>query len=227
MIEQRRRLVDQIESEFRLTADELGVSGLEPRVADALRQVRRHRFVPGPQRCLAYIDHPLPIGHGQTISQPYIVAIMSQLLQVGPGDRVFELGTGSGYQAAVLAALGAEVYSVEILPELAEQAATTLAELGISGVQVRQGDGWSGWPEAAPFQGILVTAAAPRLPAPLVAQLAPGGRLLIPLGRSDSIQQLALFTKDAAGRLSRRNLLPVRFVPVTGAMADRSGESRP
>mgnify|MGYP001809658988 CR=1 FL=1 len=219
-MDQRRRLVDQIETEILVTAAELGVTGLAPRVAEVMRQIGRHRFVPGPQRCLAYINHPLPIGHGQTISQPYMVAVMSQLLQVGPGDRVFELGTGSGYQAAVLAALGAEVYSVEILPELAEQAAATLTELGIGGIQVRQGDGWSGWPEVAPFQGILLTAAAPRLPAPLVAQLAPGGRLLIPLGSASSIQQLVLFTKDAAGRLSQRNLLPVRFVPVTGAMAD-------
>jgi protein-L-isoaspartate(D-aspartate) O-methyltransferase len=212
------RLLEQIESEVRMTAGELGVRKLDPRVAEALRQVPRECFVPRLERSLAYLNHPLPIGHGQTISQPYIVAIMSQLLEVGPGGRVFELGTGSGYQAAVLAAMGIDVYSVEIVPELAKQAAETLSELGIAGVQVRVGDGWFGWPEAAPFDGILVTAAAPHLPEQLISQLKPSGRLVIPIGHIESIQQLALFVKEKDGGLRRRDLLPVRFVPVTGSM---------
>ncbi len=218
MSEARNQLVEQIRGQVRMTASELGVTGLDPRVEEAMRKVPRHQFVPEKQRDLAYINHPLPIGSGQTISQPYIVAIMSQLLDVGPGDRVFELGTGSGYQAAVLAAMGVQVYTVEIVPELAEQAAQTLAALGYEGVQVRAGDGWLGWPQAAPFDGIIVTAAAPRIPQQLVDQLKPGGRFVIPIGGPHGVQQLELLTKDATGRLSRRNLLPVRFVPVTGPM---------
>jgi protein-L-isoaspartate(D-aspartate) O-methyltransferase len=218
MIEARHRLMDQIEADIRLTAVDLGVSRLDPRVAEALRRVPRERFVPVSERELAYLNRPLPIGHGQTISQPSIVAIMSQLLEVGPSHRVFELGTGSGYQAAVLAAMGVRVYSVEIVPELAQRAATTLAALGEDKVQVRTGDGWLGWPEAAPFDGILVTAATPRVPPQLIEQLAPGGRMLIPLGEARWAQNLTLFVKDASGGLRQRLLLPVRFVPVTGNM---------
>jgi protein-L-isoaspartate(D-aspartate) O-methyltransferase len=219
MTEACDRLLKQIADEVQMTARELGVSGLDQRVTDALVQVPRERFVPEQERQLAYLNRPLPIGGGQTISQPYIVAIMSQLLEVGPGDRVFELGTGSGYQAAILAAMGVEVYSVEIVPELAARAAATLAALGAEKVQVRAGDGWLGWPEAAPFDGIIVTAAAPHLPRHLIEQLKPGGRLLIPMGGVHAIQQLALCEKDADGQLHRRNLLAVRFVPVTGSMA--------
>lgn len=218
MTDARNRLVEQIEADIRLTASDLGISGLDTRVAEALRQVPRERFVPAAERELAYFNRPLPIGHGQTISQPSIVAIMSQLLEVGPGHRVFELGTGSGYQAAILAAMGVTVYSVEIVPELAQRAAATLAALGEDKVQVRAGDGWLGWPEAAPFDGILVTAAAPRVPRQLVEQLAPGGRMLIPLGEARWAQNLTLFVKDTSGGLRQRLLLPVRFVPVTGKM---------
>lgn len=218
MIDEPHRLLAQIIDEVRMTAPELGVSELEPQLAAALLQVPRERFVPATARRLAYLDHPLPIGSGQTISQPYLVAIMTQLLAVGPGDRVFELGTGSGYQAAVLAALGVAVYSVEIVPELAARAAATLAALGIDRVQVRTGDGWLGWPEAAPFDGIVVTAAAPRLPRQLIEQLKPGGRLLLPLGDEASVQQLIRCEKNAEGQLSCRNLIAVRFVPVTGSM---------
>lgn len=218
MTEERRHLVAQIQAEVRATAGELGFARLSPDVEAALLEVERHRFIPQDRRDLAYINSPLPIGSGQTISQPYIVAIMSQLLDVGAGDKVFELGTGSGYQAAVLAAMGVEVYTVEIVPQLAERAAKTLATLGYARVHVRSGDGWQGWPEAAPFDGIIVTAAAPRIPQPLVDQLATGGRLVIPMGEPDRVQQLALFTKTDEGSLVRENLLPVRFVPVTGAM---------
>ncbi|MCK7582967.1 MAG: protein-L-isoaspartate(D-aspartate) O-methyltransferase [Chromatiales bacterium] len=218
MAEQRHRLVELIQAEVRATAGELGFDRLDPRVEQALRVVPRERFVPESERALAYINSPLPIGEGQTISQPYIVAIMSQLLDVGPGDRVYELGTGSGYQAAVLAAMGVEVYTVEIVPELAERAASTLESLGYDRVRVRAGDGWLGWPEAAPFDAIIVTAAAPHIPRRLVDQLAPDGRLVIPMGAPDRVQWLAVFTRDESGEPVRRDLLPVRFVPVTGAM---------
>ncbi|MGQ9658555.1 MAG: protein-L-isoaspartate(D-aspartate) O-methyltransferase [Thermochromatium sp.] len=218
MTQQRHRLVEKIQAGVRDTARELGFDRLDPRVEQALRTVPRERFVPESERAQAYLDSPLPIGAGQTISQPYIVAIMSQLLNVGPGDRVYELGTGSGYQAAVLAAMGVEVYTVEIIPELAERAAKTLAALGYDRVQVRTGDGWLGWPEAAPFDGIIVTAAAPHIPRRLVDQLAPDGRLVIPMGAPHQVQWLAVFTRDERGELVRRDLLPVRFVPVTGPM---------
>jgi protein-L-isoaspartate(D-aspartate) O-methyltransferase len=218
MAERRHQLVEQIQAEVRATAGELGFDRLDPRVEQALRAVPRERFVPESERVLAYIDSPLPIGEGQTISQPYIVAIMSQLLDVAPGDRVYELGTGSGYQAAVLAAMDVEVYTVEIVPELAERAARTLESLGYDRVRVRAGDGWLGWPEAAPFDAIIVTAAAPHIPRRLVEQLAPDGRLVIPMGAPDRVQWLAVFTRDEGGELVRRDLLPVRFVPVTGAM---------
>lgn len=220
MTAERHRLVDKIEAEVRMTARELGFDRLAPPVAEAMREVPRHAFVPNAQRALAYANHPLPIGNGQTISQPYIVAIMSQLLDVGPGDRVFELGTGSGYQAAVLAAMGVEVYSVEIVPQLAERALENLKAAGYPQVQVRAGDGWLGWPEAAPFDGIILTAAAPVIPDHLVAQLKPGGRLVMPIGGVNDIQQLALFDKREDGSLQRRDLLAVRFVPVTGPLSD-------
>jgi protein-L-isoaspartate(D-aspartate) O-methyltransferase len=216
MNSRREALIAEVEADVRLTASELGFSRLDPAVIEALRSVPRHAFVPEWQQDLAYGNHPLPIGAGQTISQPYIVAIMSQLLRVGPGDRVFELGTGSGYQAAILAAMGVEVYTVEIVPELADRAHKTLEELGYDRVQVRAGDGWLGWPEAAPFDGIIVTAAAPRIPEPLVKQLKTGGRLVIPVGQPDGLQQLVVYEKEPSGELVGRHHLPVRFVPVTG-----------
>jgi protein-L-isoaspartate(D-aspartate) O-methyltransferase len=178
--------------------------------------VPRHEFVPAALRGEAYANHPLPIGAGQTISQPYIVAIMTHLLRVGPGDKVYELGTGSGYQAAVLGEMGVEVYSVEIVPELAERARETLRRLGFANVKVRAGDGYLGWPEAAPFDGIIVTAAADHVPKPLIDQLAPEGRLVMPVGVSGWIQQLVVMEKTPAGTLKRKEVLPVRFVPVTG-----------
>ena len=212
----REALIAEVEADVRVTAGSLGFSRLSPEVLAALRAVPRHAFVPEQQRDLAYGNHPLPIGGGQTISQPYIVAVMSQMLGVGAGDRVFELGTGSGYQAAVLAAMGVEVYTVEIVPELAEQAAEILTGLGYDKVHVRAGDGWLGWPEAAPFDGVIVTAAAPRIPEPLVTQLKTGGRLVIPVGEPWDVQQLVVYEKAASGELVGHSRLPVRFVPVTG-----------
>ncbi|MEY6433165.1 protein-L-isoaspartate(D-aspartate) O-methyltransferase [Thioalkalicoccus limnaeus] len=213
---EREALVHAIELQVQETRHALGTDRLDPAVIAALRAVPRHAFVPPSLRHQAYQDRPLPIGGGQTISQPYIVAIMSHLLGVGPGDRVYELGTGSGYQAAVLAEMGAEVYSVEIVPELADRAAKTLAELGYQNVRVRAGDGYLGWPEAAPFAGIIVTAAAGHVPQPLLDQLAPGGRLVMPVGDPGRVQQLVVIEKDLDGAIVQRSILPVLFVPVTG-----------
>jgi protein-L-isoaspartate(D-aspartate) O-methyltransferase len=185
-----------------------------PAVLDAVRRVPRHRFVPESQQESAYQDRPLPIGHGQTISQPYIVALMTELADVNAGDTVLEVGTGSGYQAAVLAQLGVKVYSIEIIEPLAEQARTALAATGYGDrVEVRTGDGYAGWPEHAPFDAILVTAAPPIIPEPLKQQLRVGGRLVIPTGQS--IQSLLRITRSETG-FEEEKLLPVRFVPMTG-----------
>jgi protein-L-isoaspartate(D-aspartate) O-methyltransferase len=183
-------------------------------VLAALRRVPRHEFVPADVRTQAYADHPLPIGERQTISQPYIVGFMTELLQVKPGQRVLEIGTGSGYQAAVLAELNADVYTIEIVEKLAATARAVLQRLGYEKVRVRAGDGYQGWPDAAPFDRIIVTAAPPQVPQPLIDQLKPGGRLVVPEGVQD--QDLVLYTKTADGKLRREQVLPVRFVPMTG-----------
>ena len=192
------------------------------RLLDALRAVPRHLFVPEEGRSRAYDDRPLPIGHGQTISQPYIVALMTELAQVEPGDRVLEIGTGSGYQAAVLAALGCKVFTIEIVKPLAERAAASLTALGYTSITVRAGDGYVGWPEEAPFDAILVTAAPPRIPAPLLEQLGEGGHLVVPIG--EDLQHLTVVRRTRDG-LERRIVLPVRFVPMTGAV--RRSEEKP
>lgn len=191
----------------------------DPEVLEAMRSVPRHKFVPASYIDQAYEDHPLPIGYGQTISQPYIVALMTQLLDLQPGEKVLEIGTGSGYQAAVLAELeGVEVYTIEIVPELAELAATRLKELGYDNVHVRQGDGYYGWPEEAPFDAIIVTAAPDHLPAPLAEQLAEGGRLVIPIGPPGWYQTLWQFVRLPGEReLTAYNMGGVSFVPFTGA----------
>jgi protein-L-isoaspartate(D-aspartate) O-methyltransferase len=191
-------------------------AAISPAVIAAMDRVERHEFVPEALRALAYEDRPLPIGYGQTISQPYIVALMTDLLELMPGDRVLEIGTGSGYQAAVLAELGLEVYSIEIVPELGDEAAARLDRLGYDKVATRVGDGYDGWPERAPFDGLVVTAAAGHVPPPLIEQLKPGGRMVIPVGEPFRVQHLVLITKAADGTLRSRQLLPVRFVPLTG-----------
>lgn len=180
----------------------------------AMRAVPRHAFVPTEHRARAYEDHPLPIGYGQTISQPYVVAYMTELIKPRPGMRILEVGTGSGYQAAILAAIGCEVYTVEIVEALAAGAERRLAQLGFGNVTVRHADGHFGWAEAAPFDAILVTAAAGYIPPLLIEQLKPGGRLVIPVGSVYGVQNLILVEKDEAGELRTRNLLPVRFVPL-------------
>ncbi len=190
----------------------------DPRVLEAMRRVPRHRFVPASQRAAAYEDHPLPIGHDQTISQPYIVGLMTQLLEVEPGQRVLEIGTGSGYQAAVLAELGVDVYSIEIVAPLGERARALLTELGYERVHVRIGDGYAGWPEQAPFDAVLLTAAPPEIPQPLLEQLRVGGRLVAPVG--EGLQDLVVVTRTDTG-YSRRTVAAVAFVPMTGRAQER------
>lgn len=185
-------------------------------VLEAMREVPRHLFVPADQLGAAYADAPLPIGYGQTISQPYVVALMTELLDLKPGDKVLEIGTGSGYQAAVLSELTPCVYTIEIIPELARQAAERLQKLGYRTIEPRQGDGYHGWKEHAPFDAIIVTAAAGHVPPPLIEQLKPGGRIVIPIGGVYETQNLVVVTKDLDGRLRTRSVLPVTFVPMTG-----------
>jgi len=211
---ERSRLVEEVEATYAETASHTGLRAMSPAVRDALGKVERHRFVPESERDLAYRNHPLPIGAGQTISQPYIVALSTDLLEPKPGDAVLEVGTGSGYQAAMLAEIVRQVYSIELIPELGRSAAARLAALGYRNVEVRIGDGYAGWPEKAPFDGIVVTAAAPSVPEALVAQLAPGGRMVIPVGERDGVQELLVLRKREDGSVERRSVLPVRFVPL-------------
>ena len=186
----------------------------DPRVLDAMRAVPRERFVPAEQASRAYSDTPLPIGAGQTISQPYIVAYMTEVLQVAPEHRVLEIGTGSGYQAAVLGEIAREVYTIEIVPELARRAAGTLRELGYDNVHVREGDGYQGWPEQAPFDRIMVTAAPEEIPQPLIDQLAVGGRLITPVGAQHETQWITVVDRTEQG-IAERRTIPVQFVPFT------------
>ena len=212
----RQRLVEDIEQDVRDTSLYLDKQALDPRVMAAIATVPRHEFVPAAQRPHAYANRPLPIGYGQTISQPYIVALMSDLIKPRADDRVLEIGTGSGYQAAVLAELTGEVYSIEIIEALGKQAAAQLSSLDYDNITLRIGDGYYGWEEHAPFDAIVVTAAASHVPPPLVAQLKPGGRMVIPVGSRFLTQQLVLIEKQANGQLITRQILPVKFVPLTG-----------
>jgi len=205
----------------RMVDEQIAARGVaDPRVLAAMRAVPRHELVPAERRDDAYGDHPLPIGYEQTISQPYIVAVMTEAAQVEPGERVLEVGTGSGYQAAVLAELGADVYSIEIVEPLARRTAADLARLGYGRIHLRTGDGYRGWPEAAPFDAVIVTAAPPEVPAPLLEQLAVGGRLVVPVGDDGAVQELRVLTRTAAGTTTE-TLFPVQFVPMTGEAQER------
>ncbi|MBT8148075.1 MAG: protein-L-isoaspartate(D-aspartate) O-methyltransferase [Gammaproteobacteria bacterium] len=209
-----RQILDEIGADARFTAMYTGREQFSARVMQALGEVERDKFVPEGLRDKAYENRPLPIGHQQTISQPYIVALMTDLLDTEPDHKVLEIGTGSGYQAAVLSKLVKEVYSVERVTELAESARQRLAELGYDNVHVRCDDGNKGWSEAAPFDAIIVTAAATEMPESLVEQLAPGGRMIIPIGQRWGHQELKLVTKDKQGKLLTRDVLGVAFVPL-------------
>jgi protein-L-isoaspartate(D-aspartate) O-methyltransferase len=206
----RGEMADAIVLHTELVAEQLGKRQLNPQVLDVMRQVPRHEFVPAELRLLAYIDSPLPIGFGKTISQPFIVALMTDLLEIGKDDRVLEIGSGLGYHSAVLAQLAGSVFTVEIIEELAGQAETRLKRLGYDNIQTRRGDGSLGWPEHAPFDKILVAAAPELVPPALLNQLKPGGRMVIPAGIEDA-QQLMLVEKNDAGRLNMTEILAVRF----------------
>jgi protein-L-isoaspartate(D-aspartate) O-methyltransferase len=211
----RARMVETIEAHARSATDALGRDYIDPKVLAVINQVPRHEFVSGWYENQAYEDRPLPIGQGQTISQPFIVALMTDLLGVGPDAVVLEVGTGSGYQAAVLAHLVRDVHTIEIIPELAEAAGERLARLGYDNIRIYTGDGYYGVPDPAPYDGIVVTAAAHQVPPPLIQQLKPGGIMVIPVGGGFALQHLMLVEKDADGRVRTRQTLPVRFVPLT------------
>jgi protein-L-isoaspartate(D-aspartate) O-methyltransferase len=207
--------LQSIDADIRATADATGRQQLSPAVRRAMARVPRERFVPNELARHAYDNRPLPIGEGQTISQPTIVALMTELLEPQPADRVLEIGTGSGYQAAVLAEIVAEVYSIEIVAPLAARARAALDAAGYTQVRTRVGDGYAGWPEAAPFDGIIVTAAPDHVPPALVEQLKPGARMVIPVGPRGWTQELLVIRKEADGRAITRRTIPVRFVPLT------------
>lgn len=212
----RANMVKAIENEVRETSSQLGKARLDPSVIAAMEKVPRHTFVPLRYRLWAYKNRPLPIGFGQTISQPYVVAVMTDLLALEPTDRVLEVGTGSGYQAAVLAEIVQEVYTIEVIGELAASAKERLKEEGYTNVRTRTGDGYYGWEEKAPFDAIIVTAAAGHIPPPMLSQLKPGGRMVIPVKGFYYVQHLLLVTKTAEGKVTTRQILPVAFVPLTG-----------
>jgi len=213
---QRQRMVDEIAVLARSTGAEVGKTAFDDRVMAVMAKVPRHEFVPADQVSSAYRNRPLPIGHGQTISQPYIVAVMTDLARVEPGHTVLEVGTGSGYQAAVMAHLAKAVYTIEIVEPLGLAAAQRLRAMRHDNVEVRLGDGYHGWEEHAPYDAILVTAAASHVPPPLIRQLKAGGRMVIPVGAPFMVQHLMLVEKKLDGTISTRQVLPVSFVPLTG-----------
>jgi protein-L-isoaspartate(D-aspartate) O-methyltransferase len=212
---QLTQLLAEIEQEARQTADFTGRPAFSPRVMEALAEVPRHKFVREDEETLAYVNGPLPIGYNQTISQPYIVALMTDLLDLNDDSTVLEIGTGSGYQTAILAEIARQVYSIEIIAALATNAGKVLQELGYTNIHLKSGDGYYGWPEYAPFDRIIVTAASENVPEPLIQQLNPEGRLVIPIGDRIHGQDLTLVTNDQSGHLTSRNILPVVFVPFT------------
>lgn len=214
---QREKMIRAIEADVIATSAYLDKNSLDPRVMEAMNTVPRHTLVPTKYRSKAYLNRPLPIGYGQTISQPYIVAIMTDLLNTQPEHRVLEVGTGSGYQASILSRLVQQVYTIEIIEELGMRATKDIAELGYNNIQVRISDGYYGWEQHAPFDCIVVTAAASHVPPPLIQQLKPGGRMIIPVGSSFLTQQLLLIVKDNEGNVTTQQILPVRFVPLTGS----------
>ena len=209
-------LIKIIEEDVRQTSQELKKSELDPRVMKAIARVPRHEFVPQEEKPNAYENRPLPIGHGQTISQPYIVAIMTDMLNLKPDSKVLELGTGSGYQAAILGELASKVYTIEIVEALGLQAKQRLQRLGYDNVMTKIGDGYYGWEEHAPFDAIIVTAAASHIPPPLIKQLKPGGRMVVPVGSRFMTQQLLMVDKRDDNKVVSRQVMPVMFVPVTG-----------
>jgi len=214
---QRQRMVAEVEAMYAETRGPTGLAAMSPHVRAALGKVERHRLVPPGQQALAYRNHPLPIGRGQTISQPYIVALSTDLVVLQPQHNVLEVGTGSGYQAAVLAEIAQRVYSIEIIDSLAREAKENLAKLDYRNIEIKIGDGYQGWPEKAPFDAIVVTAAAPQVPAALLAQLKAGGRMVIPVGAAGQTQELVLVTKEMDGTSRQKRVLPVRFVPLLPA----------
>jgi protein-L-isoaspartate(D-aspartate) O-methyltransferase len=214
--ERRREMVAEIEQSTRETSAHIDREALDPKVMQVIGRVPRHQFVPDERKASAYENRPLPIGYGQTISQPYIVALMTDLLKPEPNHRVLEIGTGSGYQAAILAELTDQVYTLEIIEGLGEQAARRLERIGYQNITCKVADGYYGWESEAPFDAIVVTAAASHVPPPLLKQLKPGGRMVIPVGGRFQVQQLMLIEKTEAGKITNRQILPVRFVPLTG-----------
>ncbi len=218
----RQQMIEEIKQQVVETASQLDDDELDPRVLDAMASVPREEFVPPTRRHQAYENRPLPIGYGQTISQPYIVAIMTDLLKLRPGDKVLEIGTGSGYQAAVASKLARKVYSIEIIEILGRKARKRLERLGYDNIKVRLGDGYYGWQEHAPYDAIIVTAAASHIPPPLIRQLKPGGRMVIPVGSRFATQQLILVEKNRDGEVRTRQLMPVTFVPLTGGHSRKS-----
>jgi protein-L-isoaspartate(D-aspartate) O-methyltransferase len=214
--QQRQQMIADIDAYVETTVKVINKKTIDENIMQVMAAIPRHEFVPQDLRARAYDNEPLPIGYGQTISQPYIVALMTQLLQPQSDQRVLEIGTGSGYQAAVLSELVARVYSIEIVEELGKSSAKLLARLGFDNVETRIADGYNGWPEQAPFDSILVTAAISHIPPPLVQQLKKGGRMLIPVGTRFQTQYLTLVEKDLQGAITTRQVLPVYFVPFTG-----------
>ena len=212
----RTQLMVHVVAMVKASGEETGIERLDPRVIEAMGQVRRHEFVPEHLRVLAYLDMPLPLGDGQNISQPFIIALMCHLARVEPGDIVFETGTGAGYQAAILARLARQVFSVEYIERLAATARDTLDRLGYENVEVRAADGYYGWPDGGAFDAIIVKEAVHHVPEPLLFQLKPGGRLVVPLGPLKGVQELTVIEKDKDGRLRSRRILPVRFAPLQG-----------
>jgi protein-L-isoaspartate(D-aspartate) O-methyltransferase len=217
---QLQRMLDAIESEVRFTSNMIGKKALDPKVMSAMSNTPREKFVPKFYSDYAFDNGPLPIGHGQTISQPYIVALMTDLLELEADDVVLEIGTGSGYQAAILSQLCKQVYSIEYVPELADMAKARLKKLGYNNIEMKAGNGYDGWPEHGPYDGIIITAAASHIPKPLIEQLKPGGRMVIPVGQHHMYQELQLVEKDENGELSIKDILGVAFVPFRGERND-------